>query len=160
MTGEMPTVKLSTAMLTSVVEGSVSTTAFGSDDNFTHVAADGTPISSITLSCTDGRPVKYFLLTDLQYELDVNGGTHTYTLSLFEDNQADDIQNSFDMIFTDASKNEATRYVEDPNGDQLPRIVKLADLNTLWYLVTWSQVLASSNRGYIKVKGRPLNTRA
>jgi hypothetical protein len=157
----MPTVKLSTAMAVSVVKGSATNTAFGATDYFGHEAETDTPTKGITLSCTDGRNVKYFLLTDVQYYLDINGGTHTATVRLYEAAVADDITNSFYEVFDDGgTKAEETTYAEDPNGGKLPRFVELATVNTLLYKVTWSPANpSSSNRGHIRVRGHPLNTR-
>jgi len=171
MTGEMATVKQAMNKLSGFVYGEVTEYAYSSNNLFnTDQALGATPTLYITLSSVDGRPVKNFWLESVRWYLEIEGGAGiTYQLYLLEAASADDIQNRSDIVYdTYTLGAQAMAYEACLSGRgvqgavtsvefQLPKLVRLETPNRLLYQIDWSaDPVASSVRGYIKVRGRPL----
>lgn len=175
MTGETETVRISMAKLAGIVLGEKVEYAASSSSNFfiTDQALGATPTLYIELTGSDGKPVERLWLDHVRHYLDMTtgDGTPTYRLYLLEDAQADNVRNQSDVVFDSAAtKAEATAYEYDWHGKgspgavttaeyQLPKLVKLASPGRLYYMIDWTTIgAASSVQGYIKVRGRPLNS--
>jgi hypothetical protein len=171
---EFDRVRVAASRLATAVIGDKTEYAYSNNGYFrTDQALGATPTLYVDLNAygiNDRRKINRFLLTEVKYFFEMNGGALTYQLYLFEDDNADDIQNQSDVVFASAAgKTGATPYYHREGGKggvgaittvdrTLPAIVNLADHNKLYYQLDWSAAVgaASSVRGYLKIRGKLL----
>jgi hypothetical protein len=140
----------------------------GTSNYFETDQAMGTlPTLSIPVTTSTGKPVRKFLLEEVQYYMNPTNA-ETYQLALLEDASADDVQQYTDQVFfSPAAQADSVFYSYRTSGYQatistaeviqykLPRIVELATSGVLYYMIDWSGA-PGDTLGFIKIKGRLL----
>jgi len=154
--------RISTVVRGELIDADGSANVFETDQ-----ALGDTPTLSITLSTSTGRPVKKFLLEDVQYYMN-QANVVTYQLYLLEAATADDVEQLTDVAFwSPAAQADSVMYRYASSGYQaavgtaevaqykLPKIVELETPNTLYYMIDWSGAPGNTS-GFIRIRGRQL----
>ena len=115
----------------------------------TDQALGATPTLSITLT---PATVYKFKINSIRYYMDWDGVATGYQLYLFEDAQADDVQNLSELVYDGGSgKADGVHYVEIGSG-VLPIEVDLETAATLYYMVDWAGA-PGNVKGFVEIRG-------
>jgi len=173
-TSHVEQVRYSTAFPVTVVQGedrSSATYGWAKNTAWPDDPIGDTPTLSVTLNSygmNDQKPIWRFLLTNVRFAFDVNGGTHTIELQLFEDAAADDFTNLSNWCWssgTGMTENKAYTFAQagriDSSGASavhagLPKILNLTEPNKVYYAVDWATAPSSSIKYYVKIMGTPM----
>jgi hypothetical protein len=163
---KLPSTQAGTVISNSAVIGNLVDTD-GTDNVFeTDQALGDTPTLSIDLSCTSEHKIRKFRLESINYYMNPTAA-ETYTLYLFEDASADNVQNLADLVFqSPAAQADSTLYwyrsgaYGTPPGIgtvdfTIPSIVSLGVPNKIYYLLDWTGA-PGNTPGFITVRGRLL----
>jgi hypothetical protein len=163
------TVKKATNRTNSVVVGEINDLAGTLNSFETDEAITATPTQYITLTSSTGEDVHRFELEEVVYNINPTAAV-TYQLWLLEASNADDVEQTTDVVFfSPAAQADTITYRYTKAGYsasvagstaevaqyKLPVTVELENPNRLWYLTDWSGAPGNSP-GILKVRGRLL----
>jgi len=132
----------------------------------TDQALGDTPTLSIPLTCSSNVKINKFLLESINYYMNPTAAV-TYTLYLFENASADNVQNLADLVFqTQAAQADSIIYwyragaYGTPPGIgtvdfTIPSVVSLGVPNKMYYLLDWTGA-PGNTPGFLTVRGRLL----
>lgn len=167
MTDHFDSVRTGTNHLSSVASGEKITLDGAAAGVYfeTDEAMGATPTLTMDITDSIGTLVKKFLLEEVCYFMNPTNAV-TYQLRLLEDATADDVQQYTDVVFwgptlqADSvvytyrnSGYAATLTTAEVAQYKLPRVVELATVGKLYYMLDWTGA-PGVTPGFIKVKGR------